>query len=76
MYLLARAHVDVVDTAQDGSGQLGAEGIPRAVLDLLDGVGAALWSWYLNLIFQLTHELINAQLYLNLLLAVYGIAGN
>ena len=59
MYLLARAHVDVVDTAQDGSGQLGAEGIPRAVLDLLDGVGTALWSWYLNLIEQLIYELIN-----------------
>lgn len=41
-YLGAGRHVDVVDTAENGGGQLRSERIPHTVLDLL---AVGLWVW-------------------------------
>ena len=57
--LLSGSHVDIIDTTEDGGGQLGSEGVPGSVLDFLDWVGAALGCWNFNL---------------NLLLAIDGVA--
>lgn len=51
--LFAGSHVDVVDTTENGGCQFRSEGVPRAVLDFLDWVGAALGSRNFNLDFLL-----------------------